>query len=138
MSEGFVMPLSGEEVIGDVLDQIAKGLRRDCNFRGSDAYSGGYEGKIMIKLTLRGIDAPQVEMEIPILPDKSVVLEDSAEYKLREVNVEQEVDIPLETDLNEVRERSGQVEPEQTLDPTAPQPENKRRKYARRAEGAAL
>lgn len=138
MATGVVMPLSGEEVIGDVLDQVAKALRRDCNFRSSDAYSGGYEGKIKINLTLRSIDAPVVEMEIPITPDRKQMAGEDAGVETAEVQVEADVEIPLETNLEEVRERSGQVQPEQSLDPNAPQPQSQRRKYARRAEGGAL
>ena len=138
MADGFVQPLSGEEVISDVLAQIEKSLKTDCNLRGSDAYSGGYEGTIKVSLTLKSMDTVRVEMEIPIVPDAEVVKQEDPEVQTEPVKVETEVEIPLETNLDEVRERSGQGVPIQTMDPTTGQAVVKKRKYTRRAEGGAL
>ncbi len=138
MPDGFVTPLSGEEIIEDVLDQIGKKLRTDCNLRSSDAYSGGYEGKVTISLTLRSLDTATVQMEVPIVPDANAEVPNQDEYTQREVNIEAEAEIPLEPNLDEVRERSGQGVPIQTMDPTTQQPVTKKRNYARRSEGSAL
>lgn len=135
MATGVVMPLNGEEILEDVLDQIAKKLRTDCNLRSSDAYSGGYSGKVTVSLLLMSVDNASVAMEIPISSTSDPL---SDEYATREQNIEAEVDIPVEPNLDEVRERSGQGVPMQTLDPTTGVSVTKKRNYARRAEGGAL
>lgn len=135
MATGVVMPLNGEEILEDVLDQIAKKLRTDCNLRSSDAYSGGYSGKVTVSLLLMSVDNASVAMEIPISSTSEPL---SDEYATREQNIEAEVDIPVEPNLDEVRERSGQGVPVQTLDPTTGASVTKKRNYARRAEGGAL
>lgn len=128
-NEGFVMPLSGEEIINDVLLHVETKLRTDCNLRDTDAYSGGYDGVIDIKLNLHGLDVSRAEVTV----DLGTPVDDP------EANVlEEKIEIEHETDLDAVRERSEQEVPVQTLDSTGKH-EIKGRKFARRqAVGAAI
>jgi len=102
MADGdYVEPLSGEEIVTDVCNQLAESLRRDCNLRESDAYEGGYSARIKATIQLYGMDTMTVEVEVPIgkpqeNPDRVV---------------DTEFDIPVETALNVVRERSEQPVP---------------------------
>ena len=98
----YVEGLTGEEIINDVLDLIQAKLRGDCNLRETDAYMGGYDGKITIRLNLHGLDTEKIETEIKIAAPV-----DDPEQK----TVDAEVAIPLEPRLNVVRERSGQDVP---------------------------
>jgi hypothetical protein len=122
-----VMPLTGEEIITDVLRHVEWRLRNDCNLRESDAYAGGYDGKIDIKLNCHGLDVSKVEVEVGI--GKPVV--DAGAVVIAET-----IDVPLEEDLDKVRQRSGQESPLEALEiesqPEIP-PEQRTRKYLRRA-----
>jgi hypothetical protein len=129
MNGDVVMPLSGEEIIKDILFQVEKRLRNDCNFRSSDAYTGGYDGKIEIRLNLHGLDATRIDLPVDIGAPV-----DDAEAEI----INESVEIERETDLDEVRERSGQGIPVQTLDPEGKH-EVKKKTFARRqAVGGAL
>lgn len=132
-SEGFVLGLNGEEIIYDVLDQVEKALRKDCNLRQTDSYGQGYDGKITISLNLRALDVAKVEIVAQIKPSAETLAlaapvgkdpaineaGDTADglpaeppvVTEREVSIEENIEIPLETDLNEIRERSGQGVP---------------------------
>lgn len=128
-NEGFVMPLSGEEIINDVLLHVERKLRTDCNLRDTDAYSGGYDGEINIKLNLHGMDVARAEVSVqmgrPIDDPEAHVLEEK-------------IEIEHDKDLDAVRERSEQEIPIQTLDGTGKH-EIKGRKFARRhAVGSAI
>src|ERR1700677_4628272 len=68
MSEvtNFTNPLSGHEVVEDILGQIRKRLYSDCSLRGEDGYSGGYFGSVAIKLKCNAVRTASIEMEFPI------------------------------------------------------------------------
>ena len=116
VEDDYVEGLTGEEIINDVLDQTESKLRGDCNLRGSDAYPGGYDGWVEVHLNLRGLDLAQVKTKIivgaPAGADFSALDKDAVKETLVDVHV----DIPLETRLNAVRERSGQDVPTLTKD----------------------
>lgn len=127
MDDGYVEGLTGEEIINDVLAQVAEKLRTDCNLREMDAYTGGYEGTVKIHLKLRALDTAEIKMEIPVSAPAEVEITDP----IVETEVDAEVDIALEPRLNLVRERSGQDVPTLSKD------ENgavvvKKRHYARK------
>jgi hypothetical protein len=127
VDDGYVEGLTGEEIINDVLAQVAEKLRTDCNLREMDAYTGGYEGTVKIHLKLRALDTAEIKMEIPVSAPAEVEITDP----IVETEVDAEVDIALEPRLNLVRERSGQDVPTLSKD------ENgavvvKKRHYARK------
>ena len=127
MEEEYVEGLSGHEIIADVQDQVGDALRKDCNLRASDAYTGGYDGWIEIHLNLHGLDTAKVTTKIVM----NSPVEDPDQQS---VNVR--VDIPLEPALNLVRERSDQGIPTLTKDENGKTVVQKRH-YAKRAQGGA-
>lgn len=133
----FTNPLSGAEVVEDVLAQIRKRLHTDCSLRREDGYSGGYSGEVIVRLHCHAVRTAEIDMTIPIaadpkLPSPSAFLPDD----LEPVEVDETITIPLEPNLKEVRERTAQNNAE-------PQPEepselevaevapSQQRKYAR-------
>lgn len=152
--ESLVVGLSGEEIIADVLDQIEKALRRDCNLRATDSYSGGYSGKIEISLNLHAVDTTFVEIKQPVsetenakklVSEKEVAGELPVEFpsvgqfevtqEVKPVEAAATVQIPIEPDVNAVRERSGQGVPMESVNSEG-EHEVKRRKYARVTGGS--
>ena len=131
MEDDYVEGLTGEEIINDVLDQTDSKLRGDCNLRGSDAYPGGYDGWIEIHLNLRGLDLAQVKTKIIVGAPAGVDFSALDKDAVKETVVDARVDIPLETRLNAVRERSGQDVPTLTKDDEG-KIVVKKRHYARR------
>jgi hypothetical protein len=125
--EGYVEGLTGEEIINDVLDLIHSKLRSDCSLRETDAYTGGYDGTIDIKLNLHGLDTENVHARITI----GKAVEDPEAKK-----VDTQVEIPLEPRLNVVRERSGQDVPTLSKDDEG-RVVVKKRHYAKKAYGGA-
>ena len=121
-----VQPLTGEEIIVDLLETIAERLRANCNLRASDSYSRGYSAKVELNIECYGLDMAKVETQV-VIGDQ----QDDVDLEL----VKEKIDIPLEENLNTVRERSGQ-EDGPTLQIGEPQQPQKRR-YARRIPGAA-
>jgi len=117
--DDYVEPLSGEEIIVDLCEQIAAKLRADCNLRDSDAYSSGYSAKIAIHLEAYGMDTAIVEAEVTA----GKVQDDPDEL------LHTELEIPVEPALNMVRERSDQPVPTMTTE--AGEPVVKPRRYAR-------
>ena len=114
--------LSGEEVIRDVVDQISRKLRRDCNLRGSDSYDYGYSGTISIRLKLYGLD--------DVSSDHSVEVKGGHIQGEPIEEADSEVTIEREPDLDVVRERSNQPEP--TVEATKEEPQaRQKRKYTR-------
>lgn len=129
-AEGFVQGLSGEEILYDVLDQVEKALRKDCNLRPTDSYGQGYSGKVEIHLKLIALDTTSVDVTAAVAT--SPALAASAEAAAKEaaenagpkgagdqqmnqtstdVEVKETIEIPVEGDLNAVRERSDQPIP---------------------------
>jgi hypothetical protein len=97
----YVEPLSGEEIVIDLCEQLAAKLRTDCNLRATDAYSGGYSAKITVHLEAYGMDTASVDVQIETGKQK-----DNPDELLHA-----EFDIPVEPALNIVRERSEQAVP---------------------------
>src|ERR1700677_5014298 len=111
MSEvtNFTNPLSGHEVVEDILGQIRKRLYSDCSLRGEDGYSGGYFGSVAIKLKCNAVRTASIEMEFPITQSADVKApgpdafppEDVSEFEIDET-----IKIDLEPNLQEVRKRT--------------------------------
>jgi hypothetical protein len=118
----YVEPLSGEEIVVDLCSQIAEKLRRDCNLRDSDAYSGGYMAKVQVHLEAYGMDTVTVEAQVSTGKPK-----DNPDELL-----DTEYEIPREEALNKVRERSDQSVP--TLANEGGQPVVHQRRYVKGAE----
>lgn len=95
--------ISGQEIITDFADQIARKLSMDCNLRGSDSYALGYSGTAKISLRLFGMDTATVEIEVPISKGSL--------QGAPSVEIEAEIDVPHEADLELVRKRSEQPSP---------------------------
>jgi hypothetical protein len=117
----YVEPLSGEEIVIDLCDQIAAKLRADCNLRPSDAYAGGYYAKVTIHLEAYGMDTATVDAGI-----SSGKQEDNPDELLQA-----DYEIPVEPALNVVRERSEQPVP--TLTEASGKQEVRPRRYVRSA-----
>lgn len=136
----FVPGLNGEEIVIDVCGLIAEKLRSDCNLRAIDSYSGGYKAKVTIHLEAFGLDSAVVDYEVEadeIIPDPENPLQEP------DVNLDTEVDIPIEVDLSLVRERSGQIAGDFEMKPAVeitedgPVSELGKRKYTRRLKALA-
>ena len=137
----FTDPLSGTAVIEDVLGQIRKRLATDCNLRGTDGYSGGYSGTVTIKLKCHAVRISEVEMEIPITAPVVPALDSFPPEDVEEIEVREEIAIPLEPNLTAVRQRTTENSAE-NIENDAPAPEDEenlvavaphaKRKYTRR------
>jgi hypothetical protein len=131
VEDGYVEGLTGEEIINDLLAQVAERLRSDCNLREMDAYTGGYEGTVKVQLKLYALDTAEIKMDIPVSAPAETGFPAADNPAIVETEVGTEVKIELEPRLNLVRERSGQDVP------TLGKDENgtvvvKKRHYARR------
>jgi hypothetical protein len=121
-TDDYVEPLSGEEIIIDLCDQIAAKLRSDCNLRPSDAYSGGYSAKVTVHLEAYGMDTATVDASV-----STGTLQDDPDEL-----IDTTYEIPVETALNTVRERSDQPVP--TLAEVEGKQEVRPRRYVRSAK----
>lgn len=137
----YVPALNGEEMIQDLCGLIAEKLRTDCNLRPIDGYSGGYRATVKIHLEAFGLDQVTVDYEIEAdetIPDPENPLQEP------DVNLDTEIDIPVETDLSLVRERSSQPTPDFEIKPAVeiteegPVGEPQKRKYTRRLKALAM
>lgn len=117
-----VTGLSGEEVINDLLDQIGRKLRLDCNLRGSDAYDYGYSAKVDVHLKLYGLDDVSVDIAVKAISGK--VVGDATE-------IESAIEVEREPDLNVVRDRANLPEPTVEKDDGQPPEARQKRKYTR-------
>jgi len=127
-NESFTHGLSGEEIINDVLIQVEKALKKDCNLRPMDNYGQGYSGVIKIDLKLIALDVAEasVTVNVKASPELLATLpadtgaagegEESVVTKT-DVTVDEKVVIPQELNLDAVRERSEQNVPVDTLNP---------------------
>ena len=145
--ENFTNPLSGHEIIDDVISQIRKRLSTDCNLRAVDGYSGGYSGTVTIQLRMNAVRTREVDMTIPISdglkgPDVSSFPQDG----LLPAEVDEVIEIPLEENLQAVRKRTIEntdeadaAQGQSTTDPVelAPTVMNQKRKYTRHAMAGA-
>lgn len=114
-------PLTGEEIITDLLESIAERLRANCNLRPSDSYSRGYSAKAELHIECYGLDVAKVDTVVVVGEQQ-----DDVDLEL----VKEKIDIPLEENLNTVRERSGQEDGPNLQMGQQPQPV--KRRYARR------
>lgn len=133
--DDYVEGLTGEEIINDILDQVEKKLRGDCNLRETDAYTGGYEGSVDVRVKLRGLDTAEVNRTIIVSAPATAARDPLAETPAEETSVNVHVEIPLEERLNLVRERSGQGVPTATKNEEG-QTVIKKRRYARQNNAA--
>jgi hypothetical protein len=130
--DDYVEGLNGEEIINDFLDQVEGKLHSDCNLRVTDSYPGGYDGWFEYHLQLRGMDTAEIHSKVivgapPIKPLAGMV----------EKVVEGRINVPLETQLNVVRERSNQDVPTLSRDESGNPVIQKRRYQRRNVEAAA-
>ena len=136
----FIPALNGEEIIQDLCGAIAEKLRTDCNLRTIDGYAGGYRAKVSIHIEAFGLDAATIDY--PIEVDETVPSKDPENpFDEPDVNLDTEVEVPVEPDLSVVRERSNQTAPDFEMKPTiteeGPVVEPQRRKYTRRLKALA-
>jgi hypothetical protein len=102
-----VQGLSGNEIINDVLLQVKRALERDCNLRDTDNYGRGYSGKIKLNLQMFALDTATVDMEVTLQPTQEFLKTHEAtpqDATGSDVQIEQEIEIPLQSNLNAVRE----------------------------------
>jgi len=111
VEDDYVEGLSGEEIINDVLDQVAEKLRGDCNLREMDAYTGGYDGTVKVHLNLRGLDTAEVKVDVHVSAPAETGFPAVGDPSIVETEIDADVEIALEPRLNVVRERSGQDVP---------------------------
>ena len=111
MEDDYVEGLTGEEIINDLLDQVAEKLRGDCNLREMDAYTGGYDGSVKVHLNLRGLDTAVVKIDVPVSAPASEDFPTDGDSPIVDTEIDADVEIALEPHLNVVRERSGQDVP---------------------------
>ena len=135
----YTNPLGGDEVVEDILGQIRKRLATDCNLRKTDGYSGGYSGKVIVSLKLHAVRISEVEMEIAVAQSPSLAAPSVDSFPpedVEPVEIDEEIRIPLEPNLKEVRERIEENKQEPIIEPAGTeQPETEartKRKYTRR------
>ena len=142
----YIPALNGEEIIQDFCGAIAEKLRTDCNLRPIDGYAGGYKATVKIHIEAFGLDQATVDYDVNVDESGSSGDEDNpVDLENPDTLIDTELEIPLEENLSEVRDRSNQVagdferkpELEMTeegpVDPGQPQ----KRKYTRRLKALA-
>jgi bifunctional DNA-binding transcriptional regulator/antitoxin component of YhaV-PrlF toxin-antitoxin module len=131
----FTDPLSGYDPIEDVVGQIRKYLRMDCSLRREDGYSGGFKGRIKIELDCYAVRAVHIEVEVPItIPPKiQEALDVLPPDQLDKFEINETIEIPLEPNLNAVRQRIKDNQPE-NLESEAPAPEDEENLVAPRTK----
>ena len=142
----YVNPLSGRDVVEDILGQIRRKLVGDCSLRKEDGYSGGYSGTVTIKLRLNAVRIVEVEMEIPITQSADVIappVESFPPEDVEPVEIDEKIVIPVEENLitvrdriNENSEKTIEAESEAEAEPHVEEGETTvrtKRKYSRRA-----
>lgn len=138
----FIPALNGEEIIQDLCGLIAEKLRTDCNLRPIDGYAGGYKAKVTIHLEAFGLD--QATVDYTVESDETGPGQDGNSFEEPDVNLDTEIEIPIEADLSLVRERSSQPTPDFEMKPAleitedGPVDQPKPRKYSRRVKALAM
>jgi len=141
----FIPALNGEEIIQDVCGAIAEKLRTDCNLRPMDGYAGGYKATIKVHIEAFGLDQATVDYEVST--DETGQGQDTdnpIDLTSPDTLIDTEVDIPIETDLSLVRERSDQVasdfemKPQPEITEEGPVEGPPKRKYTRRLKALAV
>lgn len=140
----YIPALNGEELIQDLCGLIAEKLRTDCNLRPIDGYAGGYKATVKIHIEAFGLDSAVVDYEVSA--DETGPGGDAdnpVDLTAPDVDLDTELEIPVETDLSLVRERSEQVAPDFEVKTTpemteeGPVGEPQKRKYTRRLKALA-
>lgn len=144
----YIPALNGEEMIQDVCGHVAEKLRTDCNLRPIDGYAGGYKATIKIHIEAFGLDTAVIDYEIPI--DETGISTDSEDnpidLEIPDLLIDTEIEIPLEENLSEVRDRSNQVAGDFEIKPVIEMTEEgpvdngqpRKLKYTRRLKALAL
>lgn len=136
----YVPALNGLEIINDLCGLISDKLSNDCNLREIDGYAGGYKAKVTIHLEAFGLDVAAADYTVETdetVPDPENPLQEP------DVILDTDLEVPVETNLREVRERSGQTEPtaerktEMTSDGPVEINQPQKRKYSRRLKALA-
>lgn len=122
MATDIVLGLNGQEIITDIIDQVRTALSKDCNLRPADSYGFGYEGTVEIKLKCRALDVTEVNVTTELRPSPKVQklaqenpLSEEDQKTAKDVEIKETITIPLEANLNAVRERSGQGVPMESV-----------------------
>ena len=141
----YTNPLSGAEVVEDVLAQIRKRLRTDCSLRNEDGYSGGYSGEIVIKLRCHAVRIAEISMTIPIAAETAAPSPEAfGADGVDSVEIDETISIPLEPNLTAVRQRTADNNSDQEEAEPEPQGDElesnlvQRRKYTRRPTEAGV
>lgn len=141
----FIPALNGSEIVDDLCGLIAEKLRKDCNLREIDGYAGGYKATVKIHLEAFGLDAAVVDADMETDetgPGQDV--DNPVDLTNPDVNLDTELEIPVETDLSLVRERSQQATPDFEIKPAVEITEDgpvgvpQKRKYSRRLQALGL
>lgn len=140
----YIPALNGEEIIQDLCGAIAEKLRTDCNLRPIDGYAGGYKASVKIHIEAFGLDS--TTMDYPIEVDETGPgqdVENPIDLTMPDEVIDTELDIPVEENLSEVRERSLQPTPDFEMKPAeiteeGPVGELQKRKYTRRLKALAV
>lgn len=98
----FVQPLSGSEIVEDLISQIRKKLQATGDLRSTDSYPRGYSAKFNFHVECYGLDTVNLDGEVAVGAHR-----DDPET----VIVEGSNDVPHEPELNAVRQRSEQDTP---------------------------
>jgi len=142
----YVNPLSGRDVVEDILGQIRRRLHGDCSLRAEDGYSGGYGGEVVIKIKCHAVRSVAIDMTIPVTQSPSLAApapDTFAPDELEEIVVDETIKIPIEENLTLVRDRIVDNSERAIADETekaeeaeaeqAPEEHRAKRKYTRRA-----
>jgi hypothetical protein len=138
----FIPALNGLEIINDLCSQVTEKLSTDCNLREIDGYAGGYKATVKIHIEAFGLDQAVVDYDVVV-----DLTNPSPENPMQEPDtiIDTEIEIPVEENLSEVRERSQQVagdferkpEVEMTQEGPIEVPQPNKRKYTRRLQALA-
>lgn len=142
----YIPALNGEEIRNDLCALIDEKLATDCNLRKIDGYAGGYRATVKIHIEAFGLDSAVVDYEVSA--DETGPGQDAdnpVDLMAPDVDLDTELDIPVETDLSLVRERSQQTAPDFEIKPALEMTEDgpvdpgqpQKRKYTRRLKALA-
>lgn len=137
----YIPALNGLELRHDLCALIDEKLATDCNLRKVDGYAGGYRATVKIHIEAYGLDTVSMDYEVSVDevsrgadPDNPVDIENP------DTLIDTELEIPVETNLQEVRDRSNQVagdfevKPALEITEDGPVAAPVRQKYSRRVK----
>ncbi len=138
----YIPALNGEEIIQDACGALAEKLRTDCNLRPIDGYSGGYKATIKIHIEAFGLDTSNVDYEVNLNETRN---DPSNPLQEPDDVIDLEFEIPIETDLSEVRRRSDQTatdfelkQPDEEITSEGPVAVPQPRRYSRRLKSLGV